>query len=129
MGFIEAAFSLIGGIKAKAAAREEGKQQAAMEDRITSEKMHLIGKEERFREGEVKAAAAGSGVNISVGSPLQILAEQAQAFTRQKQVTAETGAMKSRLALTRARNVGDAAMYQGVGNMFAGIGKGIASFG
>ncbi len=116
-------FSLIGGRMAKTAAEREGNLIAGQEDLITGAKVADLKIQERVMSGQTQAAAVGSGVKATTGSPLEILAEQARQFARERDVTAQVGAMKSRLARERAYNVGQAALYQSYGAAASSFGK------
>lgn len=126
MGFVAAAMgvvSLIQAHKAGSAADRSAKKEAALNDKVTKEKIALIGQDKRRLAGETRAAAAGSGVNAGRGSVLQILAEQARTFDRESAFTTEVGAEKSGLIKQRGRNVASAAKYQGFSSALASFGQ------
>jgi len=126
MGFVSAAMgviSLIGANKEAKAAKAAAKGQAALEQRITQEKVYNIEQEERQLAGTTRAAAAGSGVKADRGSPLTILAEQARTFGREAAFTKEVGAEKAGLAIQRGENAASAARYRGAAGALSAFGQ------
>ncbi|RKX23484.1 MAG: hypothetical protein DRP45_10435 [Candidatus Zixiibacteriota bacterium] len=129
-------FQLIGGRKAKGAADRESQMIAGQERYITGAKLQDSRIQQRVMRGQTIAGAAGSGVKTGTGSPLEILAEQAKQFARERDVIQSTGEAKARYAIERGRNVGQAALYQSYagaagsfGQAFSGGGGGGFSFG
>lgn len=130
MGWLSAGLNLIGGLigykrgkKQEDAADEEAARQAKLDERVTAEKIANLRIEERQLAGETRARAAGSGVKVDVGSPLDVLAEQAATFRRERDVTAEVGAEKASLTRLHGKNVGDAYRYAGYGSLFSSLGS------
>jgi hypothetical protein len=128
MGWLSAGLQLIGGIigykkgkKAEDAADAEAEKAARIDERVTAEKLANLKIEERQLAGQTRARAAGSGVKVDVGSPLDVLAEQAATFARERAVTREVGAEKAALTRLHGRNVGDMARYQGYGDAARGL--------
>jgi hypothetical protein len=121
---IGALSSILGGRSAAKDAKRAAAEDARLEGIVTREKIRQIGVEERVLRGETIAAAAGSGVKAGVGSPLQILAEQAREFGRQKTITSEVGASKAASALQRGQMAGSQAKYSSyssAANQFASM--------
>jgi len=126
MGFVSAAMgvmSLIGANKEAKAAKAAAKSEAALNTRVTQEKVFNLGQEERTLAGQTRATAAGSGVKSDVGSPLDILAEQARTFAREKQFTQEVGSEKSGLAIQRGKNAASSARWSGAGSALQAFGQ------
>jgi hypothetical protein len=109
---IGALSSIMGGRKADRDAKRAAAEEARLEGLVTREKVRQIGVEERVMRGDTIAAVAGSGVKAGEGSPLQILAEQAREFGRQRSIVSEVGATKAAAALTRGSMIGQQARYQ-----------------
>ncbi len=131
MGFISAAIGIIGLIGANKAAKDAkraAKAEAAIDQRVTQEKVRNLDIQERVMRGQTIAAAAGSGVKANVGSPLTILAEQAKTFAREKAFTQEVGAERSRLGIQRGRMVGQQARFQGYAQAAGAFGNAATSF-
>ncbi len=92
---------LAGGLSAAKSAKKMGLKQAALELRVTKEKLYNLKQEERYVAGQTRATAAGSGVKADTGSPLSILAEQARTFARERMITSQVGAEKAQLSKMR----------------------------
>jgi hypothetical protein len=110
----------VGGRKAASAAKKAGKKQASDERVITAERIRQLQIEERTLRGETIAKVAGSHVKVGQGSPLEILAEQAREFSKERQITGQVGATKAAAALQRGRDVGSIAKYQSYSNIAQG---------
>ena len=93
--------------------KEAAREAALAEQTVTKAKVIDLLKEERAMRGATIAGAAGSGVKVNQGSPLQILAEQAREFERERMTVKEVGATKTAAALTRSDMARTAAGYQG----------------
>ena len=113
----------LGGNKAKKAARRAAAEQARQENVVTAERIRQLQQEERSLAGRTRAISAGSGAVVGQGSILQILAEQAREFERERRIVKSVGASRAKAALDQGRAVGDQAFYGGLGNLFAGIGS------
>ncbi len=113
MDFIAAALSIFGGIKAKDEAKDMAASEAGMEVELTNAKLEDLKIEERNMRGQTIARTAGSNVKVDIGSPLEILAEQARNFTRERQTVAKVGATRAANTIQRGKNVGRQALYQG----------------
>jgi len=130
MGFVSAAIgviSLIGASKAKSSARKAAAEEARLEGIVTGAKIETLQQEETVLRGQTIAGAAGSGVNVTKGSPLQILAEQAKTFAREKKTVATAGASRAAQAKTRGRMVGQQAMYHGISSALGSFGQAASS--
>ena len=130
MGAISAAMglvSLFSASKQASAAKKAGKAQAAVDQRVTAEKIYQLKQDERTMAGDTRARAAGSNVKADVGSPLTVLAEQAQRFARERQFVGEVGAEKASLSRQRGRDVASSAMYRGVGSALQAFGQAATS--
>lgn len=98
--------SIFGGKKADKAARQQALQEARLEQRITDEKLRQLNLEEERAEGRTIATAAASGVEVTRGSPLDILAEQAAEFRYERNTVAEVGASRAANTVARGRMIG-----------------------
>jgi hypothetical protein len=121
MAAVQGIASLFGGAKADKAAKKAAKAQAAAEFRLTQEKLRSLKVEERVLRGQTIAGAAGSGVSVQTGSPLEILAEQAREFQRERMITAQTGATRAAGIKTRGAMVGQQALYGGISAGLGGL--------
>ncbi len=119
MAVISAISSVVGGIKGSKAAKAAGRAEARAEGVVTAAKLADLIIEERALKGQTLAATAGSRVKVGVGSPVEILKEQAATFARERQTVATVGATKAAQSKTRGSMVGDAALYQGIGQGFS----------
>ncbi len=131
MGFVAAAIgiiSLIQGQKAAKDAKQAGKQQGRIDQRVTQEKVFQSKLEERILAGETRSAAAGAGVTANVGSPLTILAEQARTFARDRAFISEVGAEQANLSRQRGRNVGTQARFSGYAGALSAFGQAGTAF-
>jgi len=126
MGFLSLAMgavSLFGAKSAASDAKKAGKAQAAQEQLATQEKVFQLHKQERTMAGQTRAAAAGSGVQADKGSVVDVIAEQAATFERERQYTQKMGASRASSAWQRGQDTASAQMYQGWGSMLAAIGN------
>ena len=128
MEFIAAALSIIGGIKGKKGAEKAAMEQAKMEGLLTNAKLEDLKTQERVMKGQTIAAVAGSNVKTDIGSPLQVLMEQAKNFTKERQTVAQVGATRSGNTLLRGKQVGRQALWQGWTNAFAQTSSAFSTF-
>ena len=115
MDFIAAALSIIGGIKGKKESEKYAAKEADMELTLTRAKIEDLNLEERLTRGQTIAAAAGAGVKTDVGSPVEILREQAKNFATERMTIAQVGASKAESTTMRGKMIGRQALYQGWG--------------
>jgi hypothetical protein len=115
MAIIGAGSSIFGGISGSKAAKSAAKVQGRQELELTQAKIEDLKLEERNLAGQTKAAVAGAGVKVGAGSPLEVLAEQAKNFMRERQTVAKVGATNASVINKRGSMVGKQALYQGVG--------------
>lgn len=113
MEYIASILNILGGIKGKKAAEEYAADEAKMEGVITQAKLEDLKVEERVLKGQTIAGAAGSGVKVDKGSPLEVLREQAESFTKERQTVARVGATRASNTLMRGAMAGRQALYQG----------------
>lgn len=106
---------ILGGITGASKAKKAAKAEAAVDLRVTQEKLYNLKQEERQLAGSTRATAAGSGVKADTGSPLSILAEQARTFARERMITSQVGAEKAELSKVRGDNAASQIRYQGIG--------------
>lgn len=97
--------NLFGGSSAKKKAKRQAAEEARIEGEITAERVRQIDKEEEVLAGTTVARTAGSGVKVNSASPLEILADQAFEFERERAITESVGASKARAALDRGSAV------------------------
>lgn len=130
---IGALSSFVGSQRASDAAKRQAKEEARMESLVTREKLRQLNIEERVARGETIAGYAGSGV-LATGNPKMtpsvVLAEQANEFLHQKNITSQVGATRAQNALAKGNATATAFRYQGYANtaqqlssMFTQIGK------
>lgn len=120
---VGAATSYIGGKKAGRAAKDAAAAEAEIEDKITDERIRQIGREEDLMSEATIARTAGSGVKVGGESMLQVLAEQAAEFRREKDITREVGASRASTALQRGSALATQYKYQGLSGAASGIGS------
>jgi len=113
--------SALGGKKAREGSKYAGKMEAKQEQIVTQAKLEDLRVEERVMKGQTIAGAAGSNVKVDMGSPLEVLAEQARNFARERQTVAQAGATKAANAAIRGNMVGQQAAYQGFGQAASGL--------
>ena len=128
MNWVQAAIAIVGSVadriktnKQAHAAERQAETEARIEERITSEKLLNLRTEERTLSGETKARAAASGVRVNQGSPMEILAEQAATFAREREFVSEVGGEKSALITQRGKDLASAykwGHYVTVANMW-----------
>ncbi|RKX24544.1 MAG: hypothetical protein DRP45_07970 [Candidatus Zixiibacteriota bacterium] len=135
MGYVAAAMAVIGGVSsilgarsAKEDARLAANEEARLEGIVTDSKVTGLQAEQRQLRGETISRAAGSGVNTQVGSPLQLLAEQAREFGREIRTVKQAGATRAAQAQTRGAMVGNQAMYQGFGQAASSMSNAFSLF-
>ena len=119
------ALSFSGSKSAKKAARRAAAEQARQEKVVTEERIRQLYQEERSLSGRTRAISAGSGAVVGQGSILQILAEQASEFERERRITRSVGASRVKASLDQGKAIGDQAFYSGLGNLFQGIGSAV----
>ena len=128
MALVSGISSLLGASEAKKDARAAAKEEARLEGIVTESKVTGLQAEQRQLRGETISRAAGSGVRADVGSPLQILAEQAREFGREIRTVKQVGATKAAQAQTRGAMVGNQAMYQGFGQAASSMSNAFSLF-
>jgi hypothetical protein len=111
--------SIFGGMKGKSASEKAADEEARLEGVVTEAKVRSLRKEERTLAGDTRAAAAASGVKADMGSPLDILKEQAITFQEEINTVKKSGATRSSQAQTRGRMAGNQAMYRGLSDAFS----------
>jgi len=129
MSLVSGAASIFGGMSASKDAKRAAKEEAGLESIITQSKVVDLEKQEEVLRGQTVAAAAGAGVKTTKGSPLEILAEQAREFAREKLTVQQVGASRASAAMTRGKMVGRQAMYQGVGQGVSALGSAFSMIG
>jgi len=107
--------SLMGGKKSSDAAGKAASSEMSAEGKVTQSKLLDLHKEEEVLRGQTIAATAGSNIKTGMGSALEILNEQAREFDRERFTVSQVGATKVAAAGARGHMVGQAAMYQGIG--------------
>lgn len=112
MATIGAVSSIAGGIMGKKSASEAAREEARAEGVVTIAKLEDLKAEERALRGQTIAGAAGSGIKVGVGSPIEILKEQAATFARERMTVSKVGATRASVLTKRGKMVGSAAAYQ-----------------
>lgn len=110
---VGAGTSIKGGVDAKSAAGKAGRAQALSEMELTNAKLIQLKEEERALRGQTIAGAAGSNIKTDIGSPLEVLKEQARNFQKERATVAKVGATKAANLTTNSKMVGNQAAYQG----------------
>ena len=132
VGAVGVISNFIGSKKASKSAKKAAKEEARLEGLVTQEKLRTLGIDERTLYGETMSGYARGGVQAAsptlgggalpqTGTPQTVLAEQAQEFRYQKDITQKVGATKAQAALTRGKNVADAYRWSGYANVASGI--------
>ena len=132
----------LGAKKAGKAAKEQAAEEARIEGLTTKERIRQIGKEERDMYGQTIAGYTGGGVLASfgsmergdvpretIGSASPVLAEQAQEFAFERQITQETGASNVSQSLARGKSLANQYKYQSYSNAANSISKILMGFG
>ncbi len=115
----------LGSRKAAKAAKAQSKEQAAIEQKLTTERVRQLGKEEDALYGQTLARYAGGGVMATpqAGTPQQVLAEQKEEFGYERQITQDVGASNVKQTLQQGRATANAYKYQGYANLASGLAK------
>ena len=131
IGVAGIATSLSGARSAEQRAEEQAEEEARLEGIVTEERLRQMDVEEMVTRGETIAAAAASGVEVSgrqadmdgpvgeksvmgKGSVVDILAEQAYNYAREREAVSEAGATRAANALSRGAMAAEQARYQGI---------------
>ena len=93
----------------------------------TQAKLEDLKTEERVLKGTTIAGAAGSGVKVGMGSPLEVLAEQARNFAKERMTVSQVGASKASSTMMRGQMAGRKALYQGWGQGLQQASQGMKS--
>ena len=112
LAVISVASLLFGGKKAGDKAKEASGKKAKQELELTLAKTEDLKIEERALKGQTLASVAGAGVKVGMGSPLEVLAEQARNFQRERQTVARVGATNASVISQQGKNVASQAKYQ-----------------
>ena len=123
VGVVGIGLQISGARKAEDAAIQQGQDEAVTERAVTKERIRQIGREEEIMRGDTIGRVAASGVKVDMGSPLEILADQASEFQREKSITQEVGASRAKLALSSASALGTQYKYQGYAAAAQGLGS------
>lgn len=107
--------NIAGGASSSKDATAAALNEARAESGVTGAKIEQLRRDERILKGQTLAAVAGSGVKVGIGSPMQIAAEQAREFARERAIVAKVGATKAQAGLQRGSMVASQARYQGYG--------------
>lgn len=117
-----AAFSIIGGSKAKRRAERQAAEEARLEGLVTQEKLRQMSVEQEIEQGSVRAQFAAAGADVNVGSPLNVMANQAAEFERLRRGVAEVGATRAANAQLRGKLQGEGIMWNSIGNALNTLG-------
>ncbi len=117
------AFGIDAAGKAGRAAEREAALEAQHQREITQERLRQIDVEGRRIAGETRATAAGSGVAVGEGSPMDVLAEQASEFAREKSITSRVGANRVATSLRRGEALAKQYESQQLVSAFSGLSK------
>jgi len=119
---IGAGASLVGGLTGSSSAKKAAKQAAAAEKAVSKERIEQLYREERRLAGTTRARGAASGIVVSQGSILNVLAEQALNFERERAITKKVGASRVAAALAGGDAASKQFEAQGLSGLFAGLG-------
>jgi hypothetical protein len=102
---VSAGLQIYGANKAAKGAERQADAQAAVEEKLTAERVRQLDIDERVQYGETLAGYAGGGVLAQTpgldpakfrtgqqGSPLVVLQEAAREFAKEREVTQDVGA-------------------------------------
>ena len=89
----------------------QGEAEAEVERKVTAEQIRQIDRDEQLTRSATIASIAGSNIKVGSGSQLDVLAEQAAEFARERQFTEEVGASNANVALQRAKAIGEQARF------------------
>lgn len=118
---VGAVSSIIGGNKAKDAAREAGRANATLIQSETAEQLRRTRLQFEQQLGTTRAFIGASGVRMDVGTPKRYLNYMRQEQNRQLDWTQKAGDMRARAARKQGSYVGSQAFNQGLAGGFAGI--------
>ncbi len=121
IGGIGVISSLSAGKKASKAAKQQGQAQAQTEQKVTTERLRQIERQEMLTREATQLGAAGSGVKIESRSVLEVLADQQAEFAKESSITQQVGASAAKAALDRGKAIGTQAKYQGYSGALGGI--------
>lgn len=123
LNVIGAAFSIKSGRAAAGAAEDAAAEEARLERRVTSERLYQIGRQEDLMAEATIARTAGSGVKVGSQSQLEVMADQAAQFRRERAITQEVGATRAKASLASGAAVAQQSRYQG----YTGAATGLSS--
>ena len=116
-----AVISYQGSRKAGKAAEAAGQAEAETERAVTQERLRQIEREEMLLREQTIAGTAGQNIKVDSRSALEVLADQASEFRREREITTEVGASKAQASLTRASALATQYKYQGYSALFSGL--------
>ena len=126
LGGISAASSLIGGSKAKKAAKKAGRAQARAIMETGAEQMRRTKESQRQALGGAQAASAASGIQ-NTGSTAAAQGAMRTEFIRELEWMDKATKSAAAAARSGASAAGDAYMRQGLGSALGAIGSAVAS--
>lgn len=129
MAIAGAVFGLIGGSKAKKAARRAAAAEARYDALQERETLRRMTRTQEIEQSSVQAQYAASGADVNVGSPLNVMAQQAAEFRRQRSAVAQAGQVRRANIRLGGKLTGEAAMWNAVSGAFSGLGSAAGSFG
>ncbi len=113
---MEAAGSISGAEKEAAAIKATGEQQQAQKE-FEARKLE---REKRVMAGRQRALYAKAGVDISAGSPLEVMAETAREYEADIEQTRNIGLLAYQSALKSAKAVKTAGLWKGGSTILTG---------
>lgn len=123
MAVASAMFSIIGGIKGKKAARKAAAAEVRVDAQATREQLRQMTYAEQVERSSIIAQYAGSGADVNVGSPLNVMAEQAREYARQRDSVQNAARLRQANIRLRGRNTGQQALWNGITGAFNTLGS------
>ena len=123
MAVAGAVLGLIGGSKAKSAAKRAARAEAMYDRVVEAETMRRMDYQQRIEQSSIKAQYAASGADVNVGSPLNVMAQQAAEFRRQQQAVAKSGSIRRANIKLGGKLAGDQAMWSSIQGAFGSLGS------
>ncbi len=118
---IGAGLSYKSGKEASKAAKRAAKEEARLEGLVTERRIEQIEREEMLMGEATVARTAGSGVKVGGQSQLEVMADQAAEFRKEREITKKVGATKAKASLARGTAVAQQAQYQGYSGAASGL--------
>ena len=116
-----AGLSYKAGQDASKASKKAAKEEARLEGLVTDRRIEQIEREEMLMGEATVARTAGSGVKVGGQSQLEVMADQAAEFRKEREITKEVGATKARASLAGGAATAQQYKYQGYSGAASGL--------